>query len=252
MTKKKRPSFQFYHQDFLHGTRHMTAAEVGGYIRLLCEQWDKDGLPNDDKLWSKIAGVKPKLIQSLKTKFVLHDNQRWYNQRLFQIKQELEQYVVSSSISGKNGAAKRWNKDGVPMGTPSKKNRVPIATPLVKNGSLSLSSSSNINTDGYVDFIKKFNAITQRNFKGSQKIQSAFNARLKDGFTLEGILKAVANCHADPFHVQNPNYLTPEFILRHDKLEKYLNYVSPKVIIPQRETDAQRSERLGRENIGIR
>ena len=49
------------------------------------------------------------------------------------------------------------------------------------------------------------------------------NQRLKDGFSIDEILKAVDNCKKDEFHCQNPQYLTPEFITRSDKLQKYLN-----------------------------
>lgn len=51
-----------------------------------------------------------------------------------------------------------------------------------------------------------------------------FRARLKEGYTTEQIIQAVQNCFNDQYHKENPNYLTPEFILRNDKLDKYVNY----------------------------
>lgn len=74
------------------------------------------------------------------------------------------------------------------------------------------------------DFISGFNEITKKNFKVNDKIKGQLSARSKEGYKLEGILKAVSNCFSDQFHKDNPKYLTPEFILRADKLDKYINY----------------------------
>lgn len=79
----------------------------------------------------------------------------------------------------------------------------------------------------FADFIAEFNLITGRAFKGGKKERQAFRSRIRDGFTSAQIERAVFNCFNDAWHQQNPNYLTPEFILRPDKLEKYLNYVIP-------------------------
>lgn len=75
-----------------------------------------------------------------------------------------------------------------------------------------------------IDFIEKFNSIKKSKFKMTSKVKSSLAARLKDGYTLEQIITAVQNCNSDQYHKENPQYLTPEFILRVDKLEKYLNY----------------------------
>lgn len=47
-TKRKAPAFQFYASDFITGTQTLSPAEVGGYVRLLCYQWDKGSVPADD------------------------------------------------------------------------------------------------------------------------------------------------------------------------------------------------------------
>lgn len=76
----------------------------------------------------------------------------------------------------------------------------------------------------YSEFISRFNLLTSKQCRGDSKSEKQFNARLKDGYTLEQITQAVTNCLQDEFHKQNPHYLTPEFITRVDKLEKYINY----------------------------
>lgn len=77
-------------------------------------------------------------------------------------------------------------------------------------------------------FIDGFNLITKKMFRGNTKTQTQLKTRLTEKYTLEQILRAVQNCFNDPYHKEHTHYLTPEFILRTDKLEKYLN---AKVII---------------------
>jgi uncharacterized protein YdaU (DUF1376 family) len=43
MSRKKIPHFRLYIDDFLSGTKDMSAAVVGDYIRLLCAIYDQDG-----------------------------------------------------------------------------------------------------------------------------------------------------------------------------------------------------------------
>ena len=68
---RKAPAVQFYAEDFLGGTRFMSNAEVGLYIRLLCEQVDKGFVLDDVEQYAK--AYKPevrKLWSSVRSKFV--------------------------------------------------------------------------------------------------------------------------------------------------------------------------------------
>lgn len=77
-------------------------------------------------------------------------------------------------------------------------------------------------------FITNFNSYTKRNFKVTEKVKSSLIARLKD-YSKEEIIQAIDNAHKDEYHLQtNYKYLTPEFILRQDKIEKFLN--APKIV----------------------
>lgn len=72
-------------------------------------------------------------------------------------------------------------------------------------------------------FIDWFNFFTKRNFKVTQKVKTALKSRLKD-YSKSDILTAIENAHKDDYHIEtNFKYLTPEFILRPDKIEKFLN-----------------------------
>jgi len=85
-------------------------------------------------------------------------------------------------------------------------------------------------TIDWVIFLDWFNKTTNKNFRTiNNKTKSAFNQRIKDGYKKEDFMTAIINCFNDPYHKENPKYLTPEFISRPDKLEKYLN-ATPKVV----------------------
>jgi uncharacterized phage protein (TIGR02220 family) len=74
------------------------------------------------------------------------------------------------------------------------------------------------------DFVDNFNKIISRNFRPNTKVEDCFKKRVKEGYQPSDFILAVKNCAADPWHIENPHYLTPEFILRPEKLEKYLNW----------------------------
>lgn len=72
-------------------------------------------------------------------------------------------------------------------------------------------------------FIDGFNGFANRSFKVTEKVKLALRARLKD-YSKSDILKAIENAHKDDYHIEtNFKHLTPEFILRQDKIEKFLN-----------------------------
>lgn len=82
----------------------------------------------------------------------------------------------------------------------------------------------------YDDFVSDFQSIVGKKMKGNDKTKNSFSARLKEGFTKEQFCAAMINCKKDKYHMENPHFLTIEFILRNDKLEKFLNIDPPKGI----------------------
>lgn len=146
--KRRAPAFQLYADDFLSGTSEMTAEEVGAYIRLLCHQWAKGGLPNDQDRLSRMAGLMGSPIGSplscyVLAKFTACDDGMLRNKRLEQIREESEAYAKKQSDSGKIGALKRW-KYSEPNGTAI---ATPLATPLAKEWPNDSSPSPSPNKD---------------------------------------------------------------------------------------------------------
>ena len=75
----------------------------------------------------------------------------------------------------------------------------------------------------FVKFIEFFNSLTGRKFRVTEKIKRSLILRSKE-YGKKQIIEAVKNAHKDPFHIDTKfKHLTPEFILRIDKLEKFLN-----------------------------
>jgi len=109
-TENKAPAFQFYAQDFLMGTLEFTAEEVGGYIRLLCHQWDKGCIPNDDKKILQLSGMKSKSLAAVKSKFVVNTDGFLQNERLEKTRAAQEEFRKKASVAGKKSAEKRQLK----------------------------------------------------------------------------------------------------------------------------------------------
>ena len=146
---KRDPAFPLYADDFLSGTAEMSAEEVGAYIRLLCHQWAKGGLPNDEPRLARMAGLigSPSLGYVV-AKFRPYPDGCLRHPRLEAIRAEREAFKARQANSGAVGAERRWGKkpkDGDPNGDPNGK---PMATPMAKtwpeDGSPSPSPSPNI------------------------------------------------------------------------------------------------------------
>ena len=124
----------------------MSAEEVGGYIRLLCHQWTKGGLPNDEERLGRMAGlIGSPCLRYVVAKLTLCEDGMLRHPRIEAIRAENEAFRAQQVQSGAKGAQKRWGekrKDGNPIGKPIP---TPLATPLAngcpKDGSPSPSPS---------------------------------------------------------------------------------------------------------------
>jgi uncharacterized phage protein (TIGR02220 family) len=82
-------------------------------------------------------------------------------------------------------------------------------------------------------FLLLFNTATGKNFRViNSKTRKQLEKALKEGYTKDDIRRAISNCAKDPFHIDNPKYLTPEFISRIDKIEKYANATTRQIKLP--------------------
>lgn len=173
-----------------------------------------------------------------------------------------EQKIVGRSEYGSLGNLKRWNNDlyikvtegkitleealNIAKGrktsgsdkscrktSGSDKNHRPPSLPIANVADNVNVNVNVINKDIYTNvgtlaidfdkFINSFNSFAGRSFKATEKVKASLKARLKE-YSKADILKAIENAHKDEYHIEtNFKYLTPEFILRPDKIEKFLN-----------------------------
>jgi uncharacterized phage protein (TIGR02220 family) len=73
-------------------------------------------------------------------------------------------------------------------------------------------------------FLNGFNVYAKKNIRILEdKAKKQLLALVKKGYTRQDVINAITNCANDKYHIENPKYLTPEFITREDKFVKYLN-----------------------------
>lgn len=79
-----------------------------------------------------------------------------------------------------------------------------------------------VTKDSYQDFIDGYNEIMGTQKRGDVKSKKQFGARIKEGWLLSEILQALKNARKNDYHMESGyQYLTPEFITRSDKLDKF-------------------------------
>lgn len=94
--------------DLLAGTTHMDAAELGGFMLLIAEQWKRGHLPNDNRKLKKIARINCDLqLDTILEKFVTDTNGNLINKVCAQVRtDQIAKYVVNVERARKGGKAK--------------------------------------------------------------------------------------------------------------------------------------------------
>lgn len=100
------PIFPFYVNDFEGGTRHMTDAEVGCYLRLLMAQFNRGGqLPADEKILTRYCTSFSESWSIVKEKFEKVNGSKIQNKRL-EIERLKRENFVDSRSKNKKGKTK--------------------------------------------------------------------------------------------------------------------------------------------------
>lgn len=128
---EKLSEFPFNVENFLVGTINFSAEEVGSYILMLCRQWDK-GYVLDEEL-EKIARVKIENLSQVLKKFK-HRKNRFFNERLLKVKQTAIGTSEKNSKNGKKGAQKRWRGGSHNINEVNELDSEAINSPLAKDG----------------------------------------------------------------------------------------------------------------------
>ena len=99
---KTSQSFPFYPSDFIFGTMMMTPAQVGGYIRGLCYQWESGGFPTGLQEQKIITGCGEEDLAVIVRKFE-QEGSVLVNRRLEDVRLDREHYIEVQRLNGKKG-----------------------------------------------------------------------------------------------------------------------------------------------------
>ena len=105
---KASPAFQFYVDNFIEGTIEMTDGEVGLYMRLLCAQWTRGGLPNSpDELLRFSRGSTTVELNRVIRKFKVGEDGLLRNDRIEAEREKQRQWRDKSAQGGRKSAESR-------------------------------------------------------------------------------------------------------------------------------------------------
>jgi uncharacterized protein YdaU (DUF1376 family) len=109
----KPPAFQLYAADFYMDTNTWSIEEIGIYTRLLFSEWVNGPLPNNETRLARASGCSVKRFRGgwsqVKLKFSVTEDDKLYNERLENVRQEQIEYQEIQRIKGIKSAEKRWS-----------------------------------------------------------------------------------------------------------------------------------------------
>ena len=174
--------------------------------------------------------------------------------RYLKVYEKTMKRVLIASENGKKNISKRTDNQQVnevlleakskpPLkGTQSKGTSDPISTPSdlpsTNNKVLSIKTKEKESKEKYEAFIDWFNRSMvplkgkignyRIQGKSSDKVKKQFLERIKEGYQSSDFKNAIKAISKDEHHQEsNYKYLTPEFLTRADKLERFSNMVIP-------------------------
>ena len=158
---KAAPSFRFYPDDFLVGTAFLSNEAVGGYVRLLCHQWDKGPLEKG-RARSILGEISDKNFEEILEKFSEKDG-KIFNKRLEVERRKQVEFKQKQKKNGQLGGRPGIPRPN-PTGNPNKTQRV-TQTITQKKPSDSVSErKKNKNSSSFVS-VSDSAAVSDSSFK---------------------------------------------------------------------------------------
>jgi uncharacterized protein YdaU (DUF1376 family) len=130
--KRKSPAFLFYASDFYSSCADLGRDEVGAYILLLCQQWDRGALPADVATLRRLA--RGPVTDTVLEKFPTFPDGLRRNARLEKERAKHTAYIDAQSRAGKESARVRAiSRGSAPHSTQPEPNAVPTPLPFRSN-----------------------------------------------------------------------------------------------------------------------
>lgn len=112
---RKLPFMPFYPGDYLRDTRHLSTLQHGAYFLLILEYWIKGGLPNDDNLLARIAGLAHRDWLKMRPIISKFFQQGWIHQRIDVEIEKAKDKSIKRAEAGKRGGDAKPLKTQDPM-----------------------------------------------------------------------------------------------------------------------------------------
>lgn len=149
------PSFSFYVNDFEGGTRHMTDAELGCYLRVLLAQFNRKGvLPNDEKFLKRFCTSFDESWPIVKEKFHDVGGGLLQNKRLEIERVKKEKFIENQRENGRKGGRPK-EPDAKPKRNPKETQPFDLSKPKQKplgNGYGNTNNEEKVSFEGAGNF----------------------------------------------------------------------------------------------------
>lgn len=188
-------------------------------ISFLDEQWAENQLMSEKKSAGGKASASKRLpvkntstgVEHLSTP--VQQNSTGVEQVLTGVQDVLTGVEFCSTIKNEIREDKIREEENKNDNTPNGVVGLPAATPT-NEGTFS---------DRCKRFIEKFNELRSTKFTVTDKVKKSLRSRLNK-YSANQIIEALKTAQSDKHHIENNfRYLTPEYILREEILERYLN-----------------------------
>lgn len=220
---KEIPYFKFYINEWINGDITLEEMEIQGvFINVCCHYWSKDCDINIVNLKKKFRQYEHQIDYLIELDILKIESDKIIIEFLNEQFNSKEVQKITNRINGSLGGRPKKETKQKPNGLFLESETKAKQNPNITNIKKSIEDNI-IYEDKSSAFIEFFNRVCNRKFKLNDKLKKSLSARLKE-YTIEQIYQAIKTAYQDKYHKEtNYQYLTPEYILRVDKLERFIN-----------------------------
>jgi hypothetical protein len=230
---KEVPYFKFFISEWLNGDITLEEMDIQGvFINVCAYYWSKDCELSIINLKKRFRGYENQIDYLINTSIIKLDDQNVIIAFLNdQLNSKEVQKIINRENGSKGGRPKKITEikpNGFILETETITESKAKANQKITNIKESKEDKKDISVDesthiDYEKFINYFNSFANRSFRINEKLINTLNKRLKI-YSKQQLQDAIKNAHCDDYHITtNFKYLTPELILREDKLERFIN-----------------------------